>query len=1169
MVFSRNRLIWRVLSSQCALVFLSLCRGVCGCMKKRAMKSAIIAIEVVAIAIAISAAVLVFLYWRLGQGPVSLGLMKSGVERVAETRLPDGFDASIGAIELVRAPARGEYRLTLSTIEILDADDELAASAPEVTFTFGAGDFLGGGAAPRTVTADGALLRIVRRRNQNIELPVAATPKENKPRFSISSLLERRVNNTAFRSVDISNAEITFLDEASGRSWTAPSAQVVVERNDDGLIARAHGEIDTGGGPAGIDANATYTAQEGLVNVVVDGDNFPVGDLLGTFYSAGSAILDAPVSGKARITFTPDGDVVSSSFSASAREGFLVLGGSRRAISSIVWTTDFDPNQNVFDVKEFAFDVEGAEGLVTGEVGISFGDDIRKPERVSFDLRAAEILVDLPDLFPEILPVTDVALAGQYVLPERRLTMQTLDAQSAGLKAAGDLSFVMARAEDGARAPSPGVIANIAFEGALDPQRLLMIWPKPLALGARDWIEARLETATIENLNFAMDMAPGAIAEDGAVPDDAMTFTFDARNVGAYYVPGMTMLSEGAGSGVLRGNSFHLDVKKARINDIAITRGEVSFPTFMPKWEPTYYRFTAVGEADAMLSILDEKPLGFLSKVNLRPDQFSGDATAEVEIMRPNKRYVASEEYGYDGKATFENMTIADLIGDVQFLNAKGAVDLKTRSLKVTADAALIDDAPINLIWRQNFYREDGPSDIAISGVFDAATGDLFGISSRQFVRGPVAFDAKAIGDLGAFERLNVKTDFTNAALSVDLLGWRKPAGTPASGDVVMHFEDGAVVVDTLAMTGGGVDIAGALSLNASGALQSAAMPLFYLEDAADLIITAERDATGMLGFTAVGEFLNVGSLIEQLLDAPGDVAPAQNDGDTGGGAIDWGQGITLNARIDRLAMRGGVEYRNAALDLARNADQMQMLDFSAFGEDNKPLTVTMALTGAEDGPQHAIEARTSGIGDLMAGLFDVKSVRGGEGSMRLMQHEEGVGGFSGQLEARNLQLVNAPLLARILSAGSLGGIANLLNGDGIAFDYAFGEFDYGGGQLSVKGMRATGSSVGITAEGDVGFGPSAHTSLNGAVAPIYGLNSMLGNAPLIGDLLVGKKGEGLVAFSYRVNGDLANPSVFVNPLSVLTPGILRGLMAPASENDETPPAVTEEPTDPAARHAE
>jgi hypothetical protein len=1123
-------------------------------MKKRALKTAVIAFEVIALLIAIAAAAVIFLSWRLGQGPVELGLLKPSAEFAIERRLPKGYEAKIGGIELRRSEARGEYRLQLRNLSILDAEDEEAASAPEILTTFDIGDVLRGAIGPKTVIAEGARFRIVRRENLNVDIPIVKKAPSPRRDGQLADVLGGRLLKSAFDSAELSGAEITFYDVASGRSWSAPDTKVYLRRNEQGLAALVEGRIDMDGEKAAINASADYDSEKEVINVVVDGENFPVGDLLSTFYGDAAAVLDAPVSGRAVIAFTPEGDVLSSAFDARVGEGFLNVGGGRRAVSHVEWNTGFDPVTNRFSIDRFDFDVEGAKGVVAGSVAISFGEDIREPESISFELASDEIVVSAPEQLPAPLPVTAVSLSGQYFVTDRRLALSSLKAQFGGLAVDGVLTLLRPRGFNGGPPPSPGVIADIDIEGSLDPERLLAIWPKRIAQGAREWVEARLDAAIIDNLDFTMNLLPGAVRADGGLPDEALTLTFDARNGRARYVEGMTPLRNGSGSGVLRGNSFVLTVDRAQVGEVAITKGEVAFPVFMPKWQPTYYRFNAVGSAQNILSILDEAPLSLLSKVNLSPSQFSGDASAKVEITRPNKSEAAPEEYGYSGTATFKNMGIADLIGDIQFTNAAGTIDLKTRGMTVRANAELADDAPIELVWRQNFYEQDGPSDIAISGVFSSSTGDLFGVPTRQFLRGPVAFDAKAVGDFGAFETLDIKADFSGAALMVDALGWRKQTGAPASGELAMTFNEEGVTVSKLSVEGETVNIFGGLSLDTAGALVKADLPRFYLADAADFAFTAQRGPAGGLDLTAVGDFLNARPLLIDVLEGSPEPEGAE--------PLSWGKGVNIRARIDEIAMREGVVYRDGALDLYRDAEQLQALDFTAFGADGKPLTVSMALTGSEVGPARAVEARSSAIGELMRAVFGLRSIEGGEGSMLLALHQAGTPGFEGVLEARNLQVVDAPLLARVFSAGSLDGLANLLNGEGIDFSYAYGEFDYIDGVVSLNDMRATGASVGITADGTVGVGPDAKASLSGAVAPIYALNSVLGNAPIIGDILVGKKGEGILAFTYSVSGDVGNPSVFVNPLSALTPGIFRQLMQPQRLNrqDTEEPAPGAEP---------
>ena len=71
-----------------------------------------------------------------------------------------------------------------------------------------------------------------------------------------------------------------------------------------------------------------------------------------------------------------------------------------------------------------------------------------------------------------------------------------------------------------------------------------------------------------------------------------------------------------------------------------------------------------------------------------------------------------------------------------------------------------------------------------------------------------------------------------------------------------------------------------------------------------------------------------------------------------------------------------------------------------------------------------------------------------------------------------------------------------------------------------------------------------------------YTANSLLESIPLIGDIFVGKKGEGIFALNYTVQGAFDQAQVAVNPLSAFTPGFLRGIFA--TQREELPEQLRE-----------
>jgi uncharacterized protein YhdP len=132
-------------------------------------------------------------------------------------------------------------------------------------------------------------------------------------------------------------------------------------------------------------------------------------------------------------------------------------------------------------------------------------------------------------------------------------------------------------------------------------------------------------------------------------------------------------------------------------------------------------------------------------------------------------------------------------------------------------------------------------------------------------------------------------------------------------------------------------------------------------------------------------------------------------------------------------------------------------------------------------------------------------------------------------------------VLARILAAASLPGLLKLLNNDGLAFSRLSGDFTLSDGVVTTKQLRSHGGALGLTAKGTVDVKAST-LNLRGTVIPFYGLNTLLSHIPVLGNILMGGKGEGLIAVNYRLTGTFAEPQVTVNPASVLTPGVLRGL---------------------------
>ena len=110
--------------------------------------------------------------------------------------------------------------------------------------------------------------------------------------------------------------------------------------------------------------------------------------------------------------------------------------------------------------------------------------------------------------------------------------------------------------------------------------------------------------------------------------------------------------------------------------------------------------------------------------------------------------------------------------------------------------------------------------------------------------------------------------------------------------------------------------------------------------------------------------------------------------------------------------------------------------------------------------------------------------------------------------------MLNQPLLTRLFTAGSLTGMINLMQGEGIAVEKLEVPFSSRNGVISVHDAKATGPSIGVTADGYIDR-PKNDLALKGTLVPMFGLNNMLGNIPVLGDVLISKQGEGVFGMTY------------------------------------------------------
>jgi hypothetical protein len=126
----------------------------------------------------------------------------------------------------------------------------------------------------------------------------------------------------------------------------------------------------------------------------------------------------------------------------------------------------------------------------------------------------------------------------------------------------------------------------------------------------------------------------------------------------------------------------------------------------------------------------------------------------------------------------------------------------------------------------------------------------------------------------------------------------------------------------------------------------------------------------------------------------------------------------------------------------------------------------------------------------------------------------------------------------------------------GVEFSRMRVEFTRAPGKLTIKDGVVRGMQVGATIGGEIDYAAN-DVRMTGTFVPLYGLNNVFGQIPIVG-LFLGGSNEGLVGITYKVAGPPGAPTLMVNPISVVAPGLLRKLFEfPSSVPGERFPEVT------------
>ncbi len=1115
-------------------------------------------------------------YGRLARGPISLPSLVPTIESAINGQLTD-MHVKIDDAILTRTPDGPGVLFRLINIRLIDKDGSIVAQAPLAAIGMSGAALLSGTIAPGSVDFIGPRLLLFYNPDQGLTLtfqrPAAAEsetlirgslPAEGPPvgegappatetviakrsdlpqaggrRLNLTEVFDRaRQGNTSYLTrFGFKNALVVLNQNGAETSWQVPDFAIDLEHRDRRSIIVGQANVASTKGDWQLEVRAEQRIRRQSFAITTLIQNLVPSGLAGNFPSLKALkALDMVVNGESTVELSNSGQFLAGEAKLELENGQITP----------VWDPDnsmhidhgnllvrYLKERDVVEIAPSTLSWGESKAKISGEVH-PVRDASGAPTAWNFSLRADEAVLAVEEFGVPPVRVDEWQVAGSIAPGDGRVTISrfVIRAGSASISLAGSIH------------DAPGS-PEINVAGELTPMSMDMLkrfWPKFLAGDARDWVLKQVAAGQVLGGKFKVNLAAGELAKIEAgedAPEGAVEVELDFTGLSVAYMDKLPPVLMGDAKFMIEGTELSIDIPQGKVvvpssgQEIALSEGRFYIADLRPHPQEGAISFKAKAATPTVLELLDEEPLGYLNTVGLKPDFLGGTAEGGFTLSMPLKEDLTFKEVKLRGMARLDQAIASNLVGNMDIEG--GTLDVNVTEEAVEAKGPIqIKGVPAELAWQRIFYLpDDRQPPIRVTATLDEEAREKLGLKVNHLVKGatPVTLSIAGLGQ-GTAPAMSLTADLTNAKLLFGSMGWTKPAGRTANLQFdVAKQEDGSTSLQNFKILGDDINIVGDIALDPDQHLKS-----FYFSDfSIDLVTHVEITATvrddKVLDIRANGPTYDGKQFFRSLFSAGQFTDDAAEPADP--------FGVDLAADIDTVVGFYDTSARDVHVTFKKRNGRIVALDAKGDLNGKSPAAVTLETSGGTR--EIKAEARDAGAAFRLIGFYP--SVEGGEASLEVNLDAGGPGTKSGTLWARDFTVLGDQVVNDVLTDPSSQAVLGQQKQEAVRARIDFKQlrapFSVGGGKFRLQDAYMNGAQLGATMRGTVDF-KAQTVDLGGTYVPLYGLNSAFRAIPILGPVLGGRQGEGLVGITFAIKGSLDDPSVLVNPMSVMTPGIFR-----------------------------
>ncbi|MFZ4761646.1 MAG: DUF3971 domain-containing protein [Alphaproteobacteria bacterium] len=660
----------------------------------------------------------------------------------------------------------------------------------------------------------------------------------------------------------------------------------------------------------------------------------------------------------------------------------------------------------------------------------------------------------------------------------------------------------------------------------ITPQRVVDLWPVNLGRNARSWVAERINNGIVTEANAEFQLTANFAIEQ-------LKAGFSYRGFSVDYLPPLPAATNVDGHATLEnGDALVFVLDKGNVGDISLNGSGITISGLSKDAEKLDTKLRIKGRAEDITSFIDRPPLGYMKALGFKPSSLSGETEGVLSIALPLLSSLSLKDVNIKADAVIKDLMISDMLPGDPLKTKKATLALNNKGLNIDG-VMQWGKHQFSANWQENFAPASSRL-MKASGQFPAAEiADLLAAPSLTLggqIQGNLVMEKK----LNMPEEWHIDADLTDTQIDYQLFPFHKAAGIAGNMSLLWTHSDGETSeeINIVQMKAPQLDIAGQIWLDAKNKkVIQARFPNIQLGKS-QLVVQALARRNGQLRIDVRGKVLDASGLLTKIKTS----ANAQDTKEA--------QSQSINVEVEKLLLYKESAWQNLRANIVMDS-ALRLLDIEAQKAPLLPLSVRY------EPAVFLLDMAVGNLGDVLASLGYKKTIA--DGRLKIIStsqvKENSETGEWGSVQLDDFVVLDVPVLARLLNAVSATGLIDLFSGSGLhveSLKAAFRQVQAGGKEYQVKDGVMRAPSLSLTFAGFL-KDQFESLSLTGTLTPIASINGLLDQTPLLGTLLTGGEGEGILAFTYSLQGKSTDPILSVNPLSGFMPGILRKLFFPTS----------------------